>query len=360
MNAPEHNLKIAARQHEARIRVMIVDDSRVARSVLERMLSRHDDIEIVCSAENSDAASDYLKQDTVDIMLLDIEMPGRTGLEALPDLLDASDGARIMMVSSFAERNGPAAIKALSLGACDTLAKPGRTGYSGDFSRQLIAKIVRLGRKSERRNIPADHKCISPDALSNLNIPDCIAIGASTGGIPAIYHILEKLDRRIDCPIFITQHLPAPFMAFFAKQLSALAGRDVLIAKPGAEVAAGKIYIAAGDAHLCVTRQGDMVAFRKPDASEESRYCPSVDVMLNSLSDVYASKLLAIVLSGMGNDGAASAQSVKDRGADIIVQDAESSVVWGMPGAIAQQGLASAILKAPEIVQLLNRAVVAP
>ncbi len=337
---------------------MLVDDSVVARSIFERILTQTGQIEITCKAEDTEEALQCLREHEVDIILLDIEMPRRTGLEALPDLLANSGGARVMVVSSFAEENGPAAVQALSLGACDTLAKPGRSGFSGTFSQILVDKVVRLGRPIRRKN---DHiaKMESSVAGFDIDSPACIAIGASTGGIHSIFEVIRNLDPAMDCPIFITQHLPEAFMAFFARQLAAQTNRTVTVAEKGTEVRAGHIYIAPGDAHLIVRNARNRVYIDHLDHYADSRYCPSVDAMFASIASVYGQGTLAIVLSGMGNDGAHGARLLSQEKATIIVQDEDSSVVWGMPGAVAREGLASAILSPTSIAQLLAKVRVA-
>ncbi len=349
------NIDFVTAANQQDIRVMIVDDSVVARTVLGRMLAAEAGICVACSVASTDKALAYLVDQSVDIILLDVELPGRSGLDALPDLLAASGDARIMIVSSFAERNGAAAVNALSLGACDTLAKPGITNYHGDFARKLREKVVRLGRNPERRSKPEQAGKPTKKISTNIKMPECIAIGASTGGIPAIYKILENLDASIDCPIFITQHLPAAFMGFFARQLASISGRNVEIAGVGAKIARNTIYLAPGDAHLQLELQSKAPVVARATPGSPSRYCPSVDVMLESLTAVYGSKMLAIVLSGMGNDGAKSAEAVVRNGGKILVQDRASSVVWGMPGAIARQGIATAVLNPDEMVQKLNK-----
>jgi two-component system, chemotaxis family, protein-glutamate methylesterase/glutaminase len=336
------------------IRVMLVDDSIVARSIFARVLSKHDDIEIVCEAEDTEVAIDSLETVKVDIILLDIEMPKRSGLEALPDIQAKADGARILVVSAFAEENGPAAIQALSLGVCDTLAKPGRSGFSGRFSEILIDKVVRLGRSARERNdagyaaqLAVDHKGIA--------MPRCIAIGSSTGGIPAIYEIVRHLDVSIECPVLITQHLPEAFMTFFAKQLASLTSRTVKVAEAGESARNNHIYIAPGHAHLVCRRDRGNIIIEHQANYHASRYCPSVDAMFASVASVYGADGMGVVLSGMGNDGVIGARDLHAAGASLIVQDTESSVVWGMPGAVAREGIATAILAPQQMTELLGR-----
>lgn len=340
----------------APIRVMLVDDSIVARSIFARVLGKHDEIEIVCEAEDCEAALRSLGSNVVDIILLDIEMPKRSGLDALPEIQAKANGARILVVSAFAEENGPAAIQALSLGACDTLAKPGRSGFSGRFSEILIDKVVRLGRTALDRkdarftaNLAVDFKVI--------NKPACIAIGSSTGGIPAIYEIVRNLDPALDCPLFITQHLPEAFMTFFARQLSGLTGRVVKVAQAGETVQNNHIYIAPGDAHLVCRKEPGKIIIDHQKHYSKSRYCPSVDAMFEAIVKVYGASAMAIILSGMGNDGLYGARNLSDIGATILVQDLETSVVWGMPGAVAREGMATAILAPAQMTDLLKRLV---
>jgi two-component system, chemotaxis family, protein-glutamate methylesterase/glutaminase len=334
------------------IRVMLVDDSNVARSILARMLLDSDEVEVVAEAVDSADALKKLCHVDADVILLDIEMPKRSGLDALPDILAASAGARIIVVSSFVEENGPAAIEALSLGACDTLAKPGKAGFGGQFSSLLTEKVVRLGRNS-RKPAKAKRQLSEP---FEINQPDCIAIGASTGGIPIIYQLISGLDKRITCPIFIVQHLPDAFMDFFARQLASHTDRPVSVAARGIDVLPGRIYVAPGDAHLVCRKFRGKVVIDHVAEYGDTRYCPSVDALFDSVADVYGNAALAIVLSGMGNDGAAGARRLVAKGATILAQDAESSVVWGMPGAVARENLARAVLTPSEMTALLSRA----
>lgn len=338
------------------IRVMLVDDSNVVRSIFARMLSGNDEIEIVGEAANSAEALCLLEQFKVDIILLDIEMPERSGLDALPEILAAGNGARVLVVSSFAEENGPAAIRALELGACDTLAKPGRFGFAGKFPDMLVEKVVRLG-NSTRRFVKTQISEIGELGGANLegeiSTPECIAIGSSTGGIPIIYEIIRNLPENLDCPIFIAQHLPDTFMEFFARQLSSQTNRRVCVPETEETIRERTIYVSPGNVHLTCVEAGGLRKIRHLEHYSASRYSPSVDALFASVAEVYGSGALALVLSGMGNDGAAGARELSSNGAHIVVQDEDSSVVWGMPGAVAKAGLANAIMTPAKINGLL-------
>jgi two-component system, chemotaxis family, protein-glutamate methylesterase/glutaminase len=356
MQTVQSRVEERPKSQPAPIRVMLVDDSIVARSIFARVLGSHDEIDIVCEAEDSEAALLELETNCVDIILLDIEMPKRSGLDALPDIQAKSRGARILIVSAFAEENGPAAIQALSLGACDTLAKPGRSGFSGRFSEILIDKVVRLGRSMRQRphsdytaGLAVDYKTIAK--------PHCIAIGSSTGGIPAIYEIVTNLHPSIECPIFITQHLPEAFMTFFANQLGALTGRTVKVAEAGEPAKDHHIYIAPGHAHLICRRERGRVVVDHQVHYAASRYCPSVDALFESVAAVYGADGMAVVLSGMGNDGVIGARALSKVGGTMLVQDMDSSVVWGMPGAVAREHLATAILAPTQMTEVFSKIV---
>jgi two-component system, chemotaxis family, protein-glutamate methylesterase/glutaminase len=336
------------------VRVMLVDDSVVARSILSRILSRSDQIHVVVEAPDTKSALSALDQHRVDIILLDIEMPERTGLDALPDMIAKSQGAGIIIVSSFAEENGPSAVKALSLGACDTLAKPGRSGFSGNFSQVLTEKVINLGRS---KTPPGKEVFVTSDAAvqPEFRKPACIAIGASTGGIPAIFEIVKQLDRAMDCPIFVTQHLPEAFMTFFARQLAAQTHRTVVVAEEHMLVKPNHIYIAPGNSHLVCRKIKAQIQIGRQETYSKSRYCPSVDAMLESMAAVYGNLALTIILSGMGQDGLIGSRALWLKNARIIAQDIGSSVVWGMPGAVVRENLAEAILSPSDIAATLNR-----
>lgn len=340
------------------VRVMLVDDSLVVRSILERIVDQRPGLEICASVASAQDALDYLAREPVDVVVLDIEMPGMNGIDALPHILARAEKARVLILSSNCVEGGPAAIDALALGASDTLAKPGRGSFSGRFAEVLTDRIMTLG---HRRDFPvpvpaAERRVSEPAALAiDTDQPiECIAVAASTGGIPAFTNFLTNLDPRITAPILLTQHLPDAFMEFYAKQIATMTTRRVHVAAAGMVVEPGHIYLAPGDAHLLVVANGrrhEIALDRRP---VENGCCPSADPMLDAVADVYGKGGVAVILSGMGRDGVIGAGRLKEAGGTVFAQAPESCVIWGMPGAVAKAGLAAATLNPDAIALMLG------
>lgn len=330
-----------------RIQVMIVDDSIVARTILSRIIDARDEFEVVAVAGNVAQALDRLGEHKIDIIILDIEMPGVDGLTALPELLARSDGARVLIVSSACESGAAATVKALTQGAADTLLKPGAGGLAGQFSGDLVDRLLRIGRarhparqKARENALPAE-----PDR----GPIECIAIGASTGGIHALSSFFQALPATVRAPILITQHLPAEFIPYFAAQMQDLTGRKAAAATDGARLKEGEILIAPGDAHLRLIRMRDGVRVRLDRTPAASGCLPSVDPMFEAVAQIFGAAAIGVVLSGMGRDGTIGAGELVAAGCEVIVQDAGSSVIWGMPGSVAKSGVAAAILPPPDL-----------
>jgi len=329
-------------------RVLIVDDSLVLRSVVEHIVSQNGNFVVVGSVSNVAQGLDYMRNHAVDIVLLDIEMPGRSGLDALPEVVEYAKGARVLVLSSRVEAGAPTILQALSLGACDTLAKPNQNCFSSTFAALLIERMTALVQP-----INGTRPFIARPSKAQKSQLECLAIGSSTGGLPGLYTILDRLDDRIDAPILVTQHLPAHFMPFLVTQLAQKVKRTVCLAKHGAVIKQNHIYIAPGDAHLACRRVSDRVQIDLTTIWQNTLHRPSVDPMLASIAKYYGHHAAAIILSGMGKDGLIGAGHMADQDAPIYVQDIESSVVWGMPGAIARAGYASAILPPAKIAEFI-------
>jgi two-component system chemotaxis response regulator CheB len=327
---------------------MIVDDSPVARAVLARMLAGYDEFEVAAIAANAEEAIDALAGTRIDIVLLDVEMPGRSGLEVLPDLLVVGQGARVLVVSSSCDEGAEAALKALALGAADTLAKPGTGRFAGRFSDELADRLRRIGRAGAPAAPAAEALRLRTAPAHRLA---CLALGASTGGLPAVTGLLKALPAMIGAPILVTQHLPDVFIPFFARQIEAACGRTVRVAQDGLPLQPEQVLLAPGDAHLGLEQQGGRVLVRLQAGASASGCLPSVDVMLGAVAGVYGRGAVGVVLSGMGRDGLEGARRIVDRAGAIFVQDRASCAVWGMPGAIAEAGLASAVLPPADLAR---------
>lgn len=329
------------------IRLLIVDDSSVARAVLTRMVQSHPDLKVVATASSAGEALDALKSVPVDIVLLDLEMPTGNGIAALPDIIAAGKGARVLVVSTGAGDGAESTVKALAAGAADTLPKPIAGMFGGRFSEVLADRVRRIGRASvadrEEEAAPAAASVIQLRETTNC-IPTCLAIGASTGGLHALNEFFASLTKPTGIPILITQHLPTLFMPHFARQIAAASGREARVVQDGDELIPDRIHVAPGTAHLCVVRRGGDVRVKLDTRRAPSGCLPSVDPMLASVAEVFGRGGLAVVLSGMGRDGLTGSQTLAAAGGVILAQDQFSSAIWGMPRAVAEAGLASAVL----------------
>jgi two-component system chemotaxis response regulator CheB len=334
------------------IRLMIVDDSEVARAVLSRMVAAHSDFEIVATAGNAKDALDALKAVRCDIILLDVEMPGASGLEALPDILAAGQGARVLIVSSLAEHGAETTLRALAQGAADALPKPGIGNFAGHFAKILADRLRRLGRVEREEAALAAPAGAPPLKLRDMPEGElgCIALGASTGGLGALFEFLHALPS-VDAPILVTQHLPALFMPHFARQLEAASGRTARVAGDNEALRPDEIHVAPGDAHLCVERISGAGRVRLDRKRALSGCLPSVDPMLASVAAAYGRDGVGVMLSGMGRDGLVGSRRLVESGGIMLAQDKASAAIWGMPRVVAEAGLACFVLPPADLAR---------
>jgi two-component system chemotaxis response regulator CheB len=332
---------------------MIVDDSTVARAVLSRMVETDPAFEITAVASTAEAAIDALGECRVDIVVLDLEMPGAGGLKSIPRIIAAAAGAKVMIVSSLAEDGAEQTVAALALGAADTMPKPGTGRFNGKFSEILLAKLKALGHATVQALPPPVSKGSTQNLLRAMPSDPIgiLAVGASTGGIHALGALFHALPERIGVPILVTQHLPIPFMTVFARQLGAVARREAVVACDGMELAPDRILVAPGDAHLTLDPTVAGTVVRLTHGRSGSGCMPSVDPMFASVGAIYGSGALGVVLTGMGRDGVEGASRLVACGGSIIAQDEASCAVWGMPRAILEAGLACAVLPPDKIAR---------
>lgn len=340
----------------APITVMVVDDSAIVRGLITRTLKSDPRIEVVASCSNGEMAVTQAARRSLDIIILDIEMPVMDGLTALPRLQRANPGARIIMASTLTQRNAAISLKAMALGAADYIAKPttDRLNASEDFHRDLIRKVIALGQTKRPRQQADASSC--PPAIPHVAVrggtvrqPRIIAIGSSTGGPQALLTLLGALPTTVNCPIVIAQHMPATFTTVLAQHIERASHRPSSEAAEGMEIRPGRIYLAPGDYHFEVARSGTTVVARLSQTAPQNFCRPSVDPLFHSIAQLFGADACAVMLTGMGSDGCGGARAIAAAGAPVIAQDEATSVVWGMPGAVAQAGICSAILPLPKI-----------
>lgn len=332
-----------------RIRVLVVDDSFVVRRIVTEEIAAHADLEVVGAAVNGKDALAKAAELRPDLVILDIEMPEMDGLTALPRLRELLPRAPVIMFSSLTALGAAATLEALSLGASDFFAKPSGSGGL-EASRQvirneLIAAIRALCPRRAARpavvSAPAPPVQRPPSATSRI---DVVAIGASTGGPNAIADLFAALPAGLPVPIVIVQHMPPMFTQMLAERLTKNSHIPSVEAKSGMELEPGKAYIAPGDYHLVLFRDGGRVRTRIHQDAPENACRPAVDPLLRSVASVYGASCLAVVLTGMGQDGLRGCEAIRATGGQILAQDEATSVVWGMPGHVVRAGLADQVL----------------
>lgn len=355
------------------IKLLIVDDSALVRKLLSEMLGKDRDIEIVGTANDPYAARERIKQLNPDVITLDVEMPRMDGITFLENLMRLRP-MPVVMVSSLTQRGADVTLRALELGAVDFVTKPkvDVAGSLASYADELIAKVkmaagARVSARPARKppvasalhtgaRHGADAALPASSARRVLRTTDrIIAIGASTGGTEAIREVLESLPP--DAPaVVISQHIPAAFSKAFADRMNRCSAMAVCEASDGQYILPGHVYIAPGDQHLLVERDGARYRCRLSNAPPVNRHRPSVDVMFRSVARNVGPNAVGVILTGMGDDGARGLKDMLAAGAPTIAQDEATSVVWGMPGAAVRLGAAQHVLPlhrvASEVLQL--------
>ena len=338
---------------------MIVDDSAVIRAVIARTLQENSDIEIVGTAFNGDVAVRNIKVFQPDIVLLDIEMPVMDGITALPLLLKEKPDTRIIICSTLSARGADISIKALALGATECLLKPGGDSISSaeDFKKTLVDLIRSLG-SSVRGAISSvpEKKAFSLNPAKQILPPQILAIGSSTGGPRALMEVLKNI-AGLPIPIVITQHMPKTFTAILAQHIEQTCKIPCFEGAEGMPLKKGCAYVAPGGYHMILKKSGADTVIHVDEGPLENFCRPSVNPMLRSLLTIYGSRILTVILTGMGSDGSQACQELVAQGGQVIAQDKSTSVVWGMPAAIANAGICSAVLPLEEISKWINNAI---
>jgi two-component system, chemotaxis family, protein-glutamate methylesterase/glutaminase len=346
-------------KHSGKKRVLIVDDAVVVRKALSHAIGADPALEVAGVAANGRIGVDRFSSLKPDLVLLDIEMPEMDGLETVRALRKIDARVPIIMFSSLTERGAAVTLDALSLGATDYVTKPSNVDMAATLqaiARDLIPKIRQFCRVESNGSSAITKPVFKTAPAPTLRLPvQAIAIGVSTGGPDALAQVLPCLPPDIKVPVVIAQHMPPVFTSLLASRLSAKSSLPVRECVSGEPLTTGCAILAPGDFHMVVNREDGVVRVRTHQGEKENFCRPSVDVLFRSLAQVYGGRCLAVVLTGMGQDGLKGCETLRGAGARIYVQDEATSVVWGMPGFVAKAGLAEKILPldqiGPEIVR---------
>ena len=347
------------------IRVLVIDDSALIRKFLSTILDEAEGIEVVGVAPDPLIARDKIKALNPDVLTLDVEMPRMDGLTFLRNLMRLRP-MPVLMVSSLTENGAKVTMEALELGAVDFVTKPKMDVLHSlqDYKEELVTKVRAAAQAKVRALVKAPSASHSADAIIPAasrkmfkTTDKIIAIGASTGGTEAIKEVLLGLPP--DTPgVVIAQHIPAKFSATFAERMNRQTGLVVKEAEDGDHVIPGHVFIAPGDKHLLLVRNGARYECKLDEGPPVNRHCPSVDVLFRSVVQAAGSNAVAALLTGMGVDGAKGLLELKEVGVHTIAQDEKTSVVWGMPGQAVKIGGASKVLSLPKIPKALIEAIV--
>lgn len=358
-------------------RVIIVDDSAVIRGLIARALRERTGITVAGTASNGQNAVDLLKREPADVIILDIEMPVMDGLTAIPILKQIDPAVQIIMSSTLTHKNAETSLRALALGATDYVHKPTSDrdlidSSSDSFNHDLIEKVIELSRVARSKGVRAPIKSAERAEAPPLRVvekrsislrpmpaitPQIFAIGTSTGGPQALFEVVRALGANIGVPVVITQHMPPNFTTILADHISRQCNVECEEAKDGSPLAINRYYLAPGDYHMTVVRSAgrDVISLNK---GPQENFCrPSVDPMLRSLIPLYGRNILAMILTGMGQDGLKGSEQVVAAGGAVLAQDEATSVVWGMPGAVAMAGLCSGVYPLAELAPAARKTV---
>ncbi len=339
------------------MRVLIADDSTFMRQALARAVTEASDLEVVGRARDGREAVAMAKELRPDVITLDIEMPEMDGLTALRHIMREAP-TKVLMCSSLTQEGSVQSLQALRMGAADVIGKVNGSTLPGgrSFHEEFIRRVRGLAQASRDTAPPPAPRSARDSFQINPAHYDLIVIGSSTGGPPVVETLLTALGPRQRLPIVVGQHMPAVFSKAMADRLNELCSLPVIHAQNGTSIEPGHVYICPGNEHSHIVRYaGDSLRLKVGEEPKDHLYHPSVDALFSSAAQARGKKTLAIILTGIGDDGADGAEALRKSGATVLAQDQASCVVYGMPRAVAERGLASAVMTPDEIAKILGQ-----
>ena len=347
------------------MKILIVDSSASFRLFMRTCLAGVPDTEIVGVASDGQQALDMIKRIQPDLVTLDMKMPNMDGLQVLECMQGEYPHIKVIVVTCSTETDAEKTLKAMALGAFDFIVKPdGKVADAKAYLRSRLQPKIQQARSLKsvagRAHIHSAPAQIATSAISSIKPSrdvfkaDVVAIGSSTGGPAALQEVLSQLPKGFSVPIVVTQHMPKPFIVSLAARLNQSSPLACSVAEQGEVLQAAHVYLAPGDVHMKIIRQGAGLVAQLEEGARVNHAIPSVDVTYESLVALSPSiKTLAVVLTGMGNDGAKGAKLLSEKGNHVVIQNEESSVVWGMAGETFRNGAADEVLPLAEISQAL-------
>jgi len=343
-----------------RVRVLVVDDSATIRRIITDAIAAAADLEVVGTAANGRLAIDRLRAGVApDVVTLDVEMPVLDGIATLKEMRKAWPRLPVLMLSSHTEKGALATLDALAAGASDFVAKPRASGLDAARSfvdRDVLPRLRALGGRSTEVASPQVAHVPRPAAPRSTGRVEAVVIGVSTGGPQALEQVVPRLPKGLPVPVLVVQHMPVMFTQLLAGRLAAISKVPVVEAADGMTAQAGAVVIARGGHHMVVEGRDGACVLRLNDGPPENSCRPAADPLFRSAAETWGGGVLAVVLTGMGRDGLAGCERIRAAGGAVVVQDRDTAVVWGMPGAVAIAGLADQVLPIGEVAaQIVSR-----
>lgn len=332
--------------------LIIIDDSKFIRTVLRKILSQHPQFSILAEAEHGLDGLKKIQEHKPDIVILDVEMPYMNGLELLKEVKKQQHRPRFLLFSAHTKKHAQITIDCLLAGGSDYICKPQHDPSLSSLQEELLEKLTNLSSKFSTTSSP------KPPSPTPILPPSLICIATSTGGPDTLKTLFEQLEPDFSIPIMIVQHMPPLFTKLLAQTLSRQAQRNIVEAQEHARIQKNDIILAKGGTHLVIHKQDNELYYRSSAAPPVHGLRPAADLLFSSAAIAVGSRTLGIVLTGMGQDGTNGAKAIHESGGNMIIQDKQSAVIWGMPGSVVRSNIPVKEKNISDIAQTLNKFVI--